>query len=217
MRLVYIIITAMTALGLSVAMIDSRPASDTDAADTVPASPGAKQSAHRHEHGHNTKQPGLATPATTATPVEDEVKALSDALAQSLAEPEEQPVTAEEARDEMESAFIDESNDPGWALQAERIAQEKLDMAMPQASALLSVECRSSMCRIETVHRNPDDYGQFQQSAFARPETQIWNAASLSTPLRPDDSGGMVIVSYVAREGRTLPIPGAHARDVMPR
>jgi hypothetical protein len=138
---------------------------------------------------------------------EEDASDLPAALRQAPAlESAERPlIEPAEARDQLESAFLEEGTDPGWARQAERTVQEKLRGSMPDASAVRSIECRSSICRIETAHQDPGAYGQFVDSVFKSPETQIWNSSSFSTPLRSDDRGGMVIVSYLAREGEAHP------------
>jgi len=97
------------------------------------------------------------------------------------------------------------SND--WADSAQRLATTRLTAALPPASALRAVECRESLCRIETEHADRDHYQQFFQHAFMDSATQAWNGAVTTVELETAGDGSIHAVSYLMREGVALPRP----------
>jgi hypothetical protein len=113
-----------------------------------------------------------------------------------------------EIRDHLETSFATEQVDASWARTAERTAESRIKNVLTQGTSLRSVECHSSMCRIETGHQNVDDFQSFVSQAFVKPESRMWNAPMFLTPLdekAAEHGGPLVIVAYVAREGRELP------------
>jgi hypothetical protein len=125
------------------------------------------------------------------------------------------PLEVAEVRDLYESSFTHEKPDPQWVAEAQSTAEAKLTGAMPETSQVRSIACRSSMCRLETVHEDVEHYQQFVQSAFFNPETKLWNGGFFSTPLSAPGDGKLVIVSYLARDGEDLPpvSPDDHPTD----
>jgi len=113
---------------------------------------------------------------------------------------------AANVRDLIASAFNKEKPDSKWSQGAEQRAESRLRNVMPQGATLQSVECRASMCRIQTAHENLDEYQEFVERAFMKVESQVWNGGSFSTPA--DDGAHhfpIAIVTYIAREGYELP------------
>jgi len=111
----------------------------------------------------------------------------------------------EDMQDKLDTVFEEEIADPSWASDAEYTAEQKLAVAMPESSAISSIECRSSICRIETFHQNSDAYGKFSEQAFKNPDTRIWTADAFSALVSGDEQVGLIVVSYVSREGKALP------------
>lgn len=142
-----------------------------------------------------------SAPASTAA------AASSPAPAAPAAEPPKPAVSVAEARDSYEIAFGSDHPDPGWTAAELRRTNQKVQAALPEGSELKSLDCRASLCRIETSHADLSRYRTFVHSAFMDPATQVWNAATFST--RENDGAGsgepLLIVSYVAREGQDLP------------
>ena len=139
-----------------------------------------------------------------STAAELRAMAPAPALPPSLAtaQPESAP------RERIARAFSSEKSDPTWAQQAQRTAEARLRRNLPAGVTLRAVECRTSLCRIETTHENMDVYQRFVEMAFMKMDTQVWNGASFSTPVEADGAERgfpVAIVSYLAREGRALP------------
>jgi hypothetical protein len=110
-------------------------------------------------------------------------------------------------RERLDSTFHAEPFDSGWAGGAQRLAAERLRETLPEGSEVRSVECRSSLCRIETSHTDGPHYQEFVRKAFLNPDTKLWNGGLFSTRL--DDAsqaeGRTVVVAYLARDGQGIP------------
>ena len=104
----------------------------------------------------------------------------------------------------LASAFVAERPDPAWTEAANRLADARLGAALPASSALRSVECRSSLCRIETVHPDMEHYQRFFQRAFVDQDTRAWNGAVTTAELTEAGDGSVHVISYLAREGSPL-------------
>lgn len=114
------------------------------------------------------------------------------------------PMEAAEVRDHLEVTFTQQRAD-GQSDDARRTAEARLTAVLPATAKLQSLECRTSMCRIETVHQSAESYQQFVKGAFLDPKTKIWNAGFFSTQLIDPVDGKLVIISYLARDGEELP------------
>jgi hypothetical protein len=115
--------------------------------------------------------------------------------------------SASEVRDNLEIAFGGDHRDSIWSGADQRRTTQKLEGALPEGSSLKSLDCRASICRVETSHADLAHYKTFVRTAFMNPTTQIWNAPSVSMRMSDVDTPGaaLVTVSYIAREGQDLP------------
>jgi hypothetical protein len=104
----------------------------------------------------------------------------------------------------LESAFASQTIDAAWAHDAEDRVQQKLHASVSGAR-LQSVECHASMCRIETVHTDAAAFGQFATDAFKDPDKRIWGSDAFTDEPIEGAHGELIVVSYLAREGETLP------------
>jgi len=115
--------------------------------------------------------------------------------------PELEPAHMRETYDRV---FAAESRDPAWSDEAKRTTSSKLPTYMPDGSTLRSIECRTSMCRLEIQHKNRDLYWKFVKAALMDSGGQFWSGAVSTLPVSEDpDDGSMVM--YLAREGYSLP------------
>lgn len=112
-----------------------------------------------------------------------------------------------EVEAQLHTAFASEEADSTWTTQAQATARTRLAAALPETSSLRSVECRSSMCRFETIHEDEGHIEQFMQKAFISGKTQIWNGGQFSTTVPEAGTGKLVVVSYLARDGKELHPP----------
>jgi hypothetical protein len=118
--------------------------------------------------------------------------------------PPARQLTSQEMRDQYEIDFLGEPEDGAWAPAARGLATNRLKTTVPAGSAVRSIDCRTSFCRIESMHPDMDHFREFVQSSLLNPESSIWNAATYSSVVE-DTSRGLVAVSYVSREGQYLP------------
>jgi hypothetical protein len=133
------------------------------------------------------------------------VSRLQEPVAQA---PQPRPVDAFERPVELDEMFSAEAQDSAWAPSAEDTIRLKLDEHPADASTLQSVECRTLLCRIEVKHEDGAAYARFLTSAFKDSATRVWAGDALSEG-RPDAiAGGVVSVSYLAREGEPMPMVG---------
>jgi hypothetical protein len=105
----------------------------------------------------------------------------------------------------MEAAFSREVADHEWSTKAQQTTQQKISALMPNNSEVLSVDCRTSLCRVEMTHQSLDDYRRFLDSAYMQPESHLWDGPSFSTLLENSGSGPVVAVSFLFREGQSPP------------
>jgi len=137
------------------------------------------------------------------TPAEPSKPAARDPVQQKPAEtPIEQFALV---HDTLEAAFTSQSRDGGWAMEARRTADATLSAGLPPKSALKSIDCRSTLCRIESIHDRYKDAKAFVNQ-LGTPERRPWNGAFYTGPISQDPrSGAVTFVTYLAREGVELP------------
>lgn len=121
----------------------------------------------------------------------------TDALAGAEATQDE----LDEPESELELQFEREEADSRWARGAEHAIEDKLVRQASHLETVSSVECRASMCRIETIHKTPADILPFFGTTFADPTTRIWETQTVLQSRADDESDETVVVSYVTREG----------------
>jgi hypothetical protein len=124
----------------------------------------------------------------------------------------ESALTGEEVRDHIETSFgadhaLASSHDLAQGL------EDGVRAVLPAGSSVRSVECRSALCRIETVHPSVDEFRDFVARAFLAPDAKVASgpvfAGLLTEPARGE---AVVAVAYVGRDGSPLPMPTRRAR-----
>jgi hypothetical protein len=149
-------------------------------------------------------QPSAPSPEpklSSATPPPSEVAAKEPVRARSR--------NGAELSDHYAAAFTAEAEDAEWATSARHIATDRVRSDLPSGSELRSIDCRKSMCRIETSHTDRRTFQEFVRKAFSDPATGVWNGGSFSGIVsdNSEPSGTVIVVSYLAREGSELPPP----------
>ena len=114
------------------------------------------------------------------------------------------PPSAQEVVDSLEAAVHGEPSDPHWSRYAEDLARARLERTLT-TSRLESVHCGASLCRLETSHPNQEALERFREQVLMASEPVLWNGASYSSVQGDARAGTLVTVSYLAREGRSLP------------
>jgi hypothetical protein len=130
-------------------------------------------------------------------------------------DPSEQAVGAkEQASSEayleyVSSAFNRETAHPTWNPTSE--LRDKVNGVLPEGSSLRSLSCRTSMCRMETSHRDARTYGDFTRSLVMQGDGgSVWAGPAFFEMIREPTGAGdeLVAVAYLGRE--SLPFIPAH-------
>lgn len=113
-----------------------------------------------------------------------------------------------ELRDGIQNAFVTEGRDP-WSSGANHLVTTKVVASLGSNGRLRSVECRSTMCRVETTHASSRQSRQFARRLFILPGERPWNGAIFAAPeaASGDSREPVLAVYYLMREGFSLPSP----------
>jgi hypothetical protein len=152
------------------------------------------------------EQLAVTTPATVA-PVARPLFPAADPQSVAPASPAAVDIDPEAMADHLESSFFHEGPDHEWAELARRSIQEKVVSLLPEGSSIRSLECQSTLCRMELIHGNNETYRQFQHRQFQ--DGPLWKGASVTRTEKGPRDGEILTVSYFAREGYPLSLPDA--------
>lgn len=118
------------------------------------------------------------------------------------------PQTAQDVIDEKAARFTSEPVDRAWSQQTVTYTTQQLTPLLSKHGATLrNVECRTTICRAETVHRDKDSFREFAHDTFS-PTGLDWRAPYMMS-LEKGADGQTVGVLYLEREApglRSLPI-----------
>lgn len=110
--------------------------------------------------------------------------------------------------DVMEAAFMGEAVDTSWAREAGRTARNTLLSHLPEHSRIAALDCRASMCRVESVHESRARADELVRSAITEPTARPWNGSFATGAISEDTrTGSVTLVTYLMREGAELPEP----------
>lgn len=105
---------------------------------------------------------------------------------------------------EIDGKFAAQDADPDWSLEAAHRVGDALSSSLPSGTTVGRIECRASLCRVESFHASREAFRSFVDATLLSRDRKIWNAAFTSIVL--DASGpGVKAVSFIAREGHALP------------
>jgi hypothetical protein len=163
--------------------------------------------------------PSLARPATateraTFAPSRDEASPSNDEASSPSAPAAPAPPPAappspssDEVRDQIGGSFKSERVDTSWdGVELARL-EKALPALLPTGSQITRVECRSTMCRIESSHASVDQFTEFARSAFLM-EKRVNEGPFFASVTAPPVAGQPVTtVAYIARKGHILPMP----------
>lgn len=172
---------------------EPRSSSRTETSRVAPA-PMAPLVMPRYE------RPSLAVAIERGKPGPAEPKVSEDQAASRSAP------TAEEMRDQLEVSFAGEA--PVTPSQDRTPGIEKRVRAViPTGSSVRRMECRSSLCRIETVHPNLEEFRDFVQRGYLTLDfaTRVSNGPVFVALLAPPVEGQPVVgVAFLGLDGTTL-------------
>ena len=152
----------------------------------------------------------LSTPSLTLEPVRPvaaPAPAEPAATSDSAEAPEAKPrLTRGELRDGFESFFQNDPHDAAWSQRTTDALTRGVHAVLPTGSRLQRLECRGTLCRIETSHADLDAYHVYTVGAFQGPETRVTTSAMFQTVVGEPVAGKPVVaVAFLARDGNELP------------
>ncbi|NTX66453.1 hypothetical protein HUA74_37920 [Myxococcus sp. CA051A] len=122
----------------------------------------------------------------------------SEGTAAVLPEPTQDEVVAR-----MEARFFSEEVDPAWSRDATQRA-ERLGALLPRGARVVSLECRSSMCRLQMSHPTQDAFQRFVRDGLIDDAT-TWAGPFMAVLTgTPGRLGEIEAVAYLARDGVNL-------------
>lgn len=128
-------------------------------------------------------------------------------------EPETSPKAPEisdaERRAFVAQSFDHEPRDPTWAPESELRAL--LHDTLPAGAVLRALDCRQTLCRLETAHPDVASHATFVQSLmFGQPgRERPYGGALFDEPAPAADDPGLRSTTYLLRSGRQMPTPPA--------
>lgn len=148
--------------------------------------------------GHPAEAQAAAPPVAPERPTPD------TALGKSASAPRSMIEQFAPAHDALEAAFGAESRDGAWAMNAQRTAETALSAALPPRSAIRAVDCRATLCRVESSHASFAQAKTFVNQLTTR-DSRPWNGGFYTGPIAEDASGAVTFVTYLGREGVAMP------------
>jgi hypothetical protein len=140
-------------------------------------------------------------PAVTAAPPEPSDNASGDPTARDKRWDEE----ARASLASVEEAFAAEPASGSWAVSTRLALRDRLTaLSRSSSSSVGDIDCRSSICRVEVVHRDADASQHFAARAFTDPQEQAWNGPVVLLPPQSNPDGSVAVVMYLWREGTSL-------------
>jgi hypothetical protein len=112
-------------------------------------------------------------------------------------------ITDQDVQTGLSAGFQSEVVDTTWAPAAARTIQGDFSRALSANSSIESVECRQSLCRIQTVHSDVDTYRTFAYGALTSAANE-WSGARYMHLQETLPDGRVRSVAYAAREGADL-------------
>lgn len=153
---------------------------------------------------HRARPPALASASVDDNP--RAAPAASEPSANPRAAVDAAP-TADEIRDQIAASFASDLPVPPSQDRKPEL-QARLRETIPAGSSVRSIECRSALCRVETVHPSFEAFESYVQAAYAATSGQrITNGPILASLLSPPVDGQPVVaVAFLGRKGAPLPI-----------
>ena len=106
----------------------------------------------------------------------------------------------------LELSFSSQAPDASWAENARDEIEAIVQPLTNQDTRLLSVDCRTTLCRVELVH---SDVNAFHALAMATLNGGVrgWKGAVSGALLRTEADGSARSVMYLAKQGTEMPVP----------
>lgn len=145
-----------------------------------------------------------AAPTSVRAPAETSLA--NPGVPKGAASERQQAPSPNELNARFSAVFDGEARDAGWAIESEREGRRFFDaLEIGAHSRLRSIECRSTMCRLESVHDSEAALTTYVQRTFRDPANHIAKGPALILSLPSTAPNELTHVAYFAREGESLP------------
>jgi len=116
----------------------------------------------------------------------------------------DEALSAGEIQDKLQTAFGRAAL--GDVHDSTRGLEVAIRAALPASSKLRSVECRGSLCRVETTHPDADEFRAFVQATFQPSSSIPSGPAFVSLVGEPVAGQPMTAVAFLSQPGTELPV-----------
>jgi hypothetical protein len=110
--------------------------------------------------------------------------------------------STEDVRDSLSARFVREDYDSNWSVVARDKIQTLLTAAIPTGARVLSVDCKTSLCRAEVSEPDMESHKQLIRKGFT--SATAWAGGSMVTLAHDPGPGHITSVAFFAREGKGL-------------
>lgn len=131
----------------------------------------------------------------------DEEKPIEILEAEALAAQEESEWQVRRYMDSMEERFQREVNYTGWSTPAAELIEQALQSKLFSETSLISLECRSSLCRLEVRHDNPQASSAFSRT-FPEKVAAMFSKFSIDYQDQGDGYSSSMVI-YLMQEERS--------------
>jgi len=116
-------------------------------------------------------------------------------------QPKEQPSDVE-VRAKLDGQFNSQRADPSWSKQTTTLLNNHISQGIPSGSKVVSIECKSSMCRVESKHNDVATYQKYVNEALLFPQGG-WDGP-LMTQITNPGVEPVTSVAYLLRDGEDM-------------
>jgi hypothetical protein len=122
--------------------------------------------------------------------------------------PDAEPPSSEQVRDGLEAFFHAEAVDSTWSQATADKLTRGIQGALRPGSRLQRVECRQTLCRIETSHPDIAEFRAYVHDTYLGHDIDIPSGGTFVGVLGEPTAGSPVVaVAYMAGKGNELPGP----------
>jgi hypothetical protein len=105
----------------------------------------------------------------------------------------------------LATTFSSQPTDGAWSRGASQQISDILRPLAGKNTSVVSVDCRSTLCRADLEHETDADFRAFMQSMFTGPGAGAWKGAGGGGKVETGPDGRVKAVLYFAKEGTALP------------
>jgi hypothetical protein len=106
----------------------------------------------------------------------------------------------------LDVSFSQQPSDVEWSGHAEGHVHELFRPLTNKDTSLISVHCRTTLCRVEFLHGTAAEFHNFMETLRTGVVTRGWKGPGVGGIVPTNEGGKVKSVFYLAKEGTTLPL-----------